>query len=347
MKALIDKLAREHILTRNELVMLIKNRNPDLDSYLFEQAVAVRRRIYGNDIYIRGLIEFTNYCKNDCLYCGIRRSNKGAARYRLTDEEILNCCKTGYEMGFRTFVLQGGDDAYYNDERICALIRTIKNRYPACALTLSIGEKSYESCRAYFNAGADRYLLRHETADDIHYKKLHPDEMLLSARKQCLYDLKAIGFQVGCGFMVGSPFQTASHLAEDLLFIKDFEPEMVGIGPFIPHHDTPFAREPAGTLEMTLFMLALIRLLLPGVLLPSTTALGTIDPAGRELGILAGANVIMPNLSPPEVREKYLLYDNKSCQGEEAAEGLEDLKKSMDKIGCRIVVDRGDYIDGS
>ena len=347
MKALIDKLANENILTRDELVMLIENRGPDLDSYLFEQAVAVRRRIYGNDIYIRGLIEFTNYCKNDCLYCGIRRSNKSAARYRLTNEEILTCCKIGYELGFRTFVLQGGEDAYYNDERICAMIRTIKKLYPDCALTLSIGEKSYESCRAYFNAGADRYLLRHETADDIHYKKLHPDEMLLSARKQCLYDLKAIGFQVGCGFMVGSPFQTASHLAEDLLFIKDFEPEMVGIGPFIPHHDTPFAREPAGTLAMTLFMLALIRLLLPGVFLPSTTALGTIDPAGRELGILAGANVIMPNLSPPEVREKYLLYDIKSCQGEEAAEGLEDLKKSMDKIGCRIVVDRGDYIDGS
>ena len=343
MKALIDQLETNRILTKEDLVQLIMQRNPELDQYLFDKAVAARRRIYGNDIYIRGLIEFTNYCKNDCFYCGIRKSNKNAARYRLTFEEVLGCCATGYDWGFRTFVLQGGEDRYYSDERLCDLINAIKNKYPDCALTLSIGEKSYASCQAYFNAGADRYLLRHETADERHYEKLHPASMVLSTRRQCLYDLKRIGFQVGCGFMVGSPYQTAEHLAADLLFIKEFAPEMVGIGPFIPHHDTPFAQEPAGKLEMTLFMLGLVRLMLPDVLLPSTTALGTIDPQGRELGILAGANVVMPNLTPLVVRNKYLLYDNKLCTGDEAAEGLENLKKSMEKIGCRIIVHRGDY----
>lgn len=343
MKALIDQLAQSHILTREELMRLIENRNPELDQYLFAKADAVRREIYGNDIYIRGLIELSNYCKNDCYYCGIRRSNKNAARYRLTLEQVLDCCKAGYELGFRTFVLQGGEDPYFTDERLCEMISAIKSRYPDCALTLSMGEKSYASYLSYFNAGADRYLLRHETADATHYGKLHPDSMTLSTRRQCLYDLKKIGFQVGCGFMVGSPYQTPEHLAADLLFIKEFDPEMVGIGPFIPHRDTPFAGEPAGTLEMTLFMLGLVRLLVPHVLLPATTALGTIDPQGRELGILAGANVVMPNLSPQEVRNKYLLYDNKLNTGVEASEGIDSLKKSMERISYRIVIDRGDY----
>lgn len=343
MKALIDQLAQSHILTREELMRLIENRNPELDQYLFAKADAVRREIYGNDIYIRGLIELSNYCKNDCYYCGIRRSNKNAARYRLTREQVLDCCKSGYKLGFRTFVLQGGEDPYFTDERLCEMISAIKSRYPDCALTLSMGEKSYASYLSYFNAGADRYLLRHETADETHYRKLHPDSMTLSTRRQCLYDLKKIGFQVGCGFMVGSPYQTPEHLAADLLFIKEFDPEMVGIGPFIPHRDTPFAGEPAGTLEMTLFMLGLVRLLVPHVLLPATTALGTIDPQGRELGILAGANVVMPNLSPQEVRNKYLLYDNKLNTGVEASEGIDSLKKSMERIGYRIVIDRGDY----
>ena len=343
MKALIDQLAQSHILTREELMRLIENRNPELDQYLFAKADAVRREIYGNDIYIRGLIELSNYCKNDCYYCGIRRSNKNAARYRLTREQVLDCCKSGYKLGFRTFVLQGGEDPYFTDERLSEMISAIKSRYPDCALTLSMGEKSYASYLSYFNAGADRYLLRHETADATHYGKLHPDSMTLSTRRQCLYDLKEIGFQVGCGFMVGSPYQTPEHLAADLLFIKEFDPEMVGIGPFIPHRDTPFAGEPAGTLEMTLFMLGLVRLLVPHVLLPATTALGTIDPQGRELGILAGANVVMPNLSPQEVRNKYLLYDNKLNTGVEASEGIDSLKKSMERISYRIVIDRGDY----
>jgi len=346
MKALIDKLERDRQLSKDDFVALISNHHPELDQYLFDRAVAVRQKIYGKDVYIRGLIELTNYCKQDCYYCGIRRSNLEAERYRLNKEQVLSCCDIGHELGFRTFVLQGGEDGYYTDECLCDMISAIKNQYPDCALTLSIGEKNRASYQAYFNAGADRYLLRHETANEAHYKKLHPPSMSLTARKQCLYELKEIGFQVGCGVMVGSPYQTAECLAEDLLFINELKPEMVGIGPFIPHHATPFAEEPAGTLEMTCFMLGLVRLMLPGVLMPSTTALGTIHPQGRELGILAGANVVMPNLSPREVREKYLLYDNKICTGDEAAESRYSLQQKLESIGYTIKIDRGDYKSG-
>ena len=346
MKALIDKLEKNRKLTNTEFVTLISGRNPELDQYLFARAVAVRRKVYGNDIYIRGLIELTNYCKNDCLYCGIRRSNKNAERYRLTKEQVLDCCQTGYELGFRTFVLQGGEDDYFTDDRLCDMISTIKSKYTDCALTLSLGEKNYASYQAFYNAGADRYLLRHETANETHYKKLHPDSMSLLNRKQCLYNFKEIGYQVGCGFMVGSPYQTAECLTEDILFIHDLKPEMVGIGPFIPHHNTPFAEEPGGTLEMTLFMLGLTRLMLPNVLLPSTTALSTIHPQGRELGILAGANVVMPNLSPLNVRSKYSLYDNKLVTGDEASEGCYSLQQNMEKLGYSIKIDRGDYKSG-
>ncbi len=343
MKQLIDKLYLTRSLEPDEYKALIDNRSPELSEYIFEKARTVRIQNYGNDVYIRGLIEFTNYCKNDCLYCGIRRSNCNAERYRLTKEEILECCSTGYELGFRTFVLQGGEDGHYSTEKMTELIRAIKSAYPDCALTLSVGEKSHETYKAYFDAGADRYLLRHETANAQHYNKLHPEVMSLESRKKCLYDLKEIGFQVGCGFMVGSPFQTTDCLVDDLMFIKELEPHMVGIGPFIPHHGTPFADESAGTLELTLYLLAIIRLMLPAVLLPATTALGTIHPEGRELGILAGANVVMPNLSPVSVRQKYMLYDNKICTGDEAAECRYCLQKRVESIGCRIAVSRGDH----
>ncbi|HNX93157.1 MAG TPA: [FeFe] hydrogenase H-cluster radical SAM maturase HydE, partial [Syntrophomonas sp.] len=332
MKTLIDKLEKYHILTKQELVTLISNRDPELDQYLFAKAVAMRHKVFGNDIYIRGLIELTNYCKNDCFYCGIRKSNRNIERYRLSGEQVLECCQTGYELGFRTFVLQGGEDPYFTDDRLCTMINTIKSRFPECALTLSLGEKSRASYQAYYHAGADRYLLRHETADEPHYNKLHPSSLSYSNRRQCLYDLKDIGFQVGCGIMVGSPYQTAECLAEDILFMHEFNPEMVGIGPFIPQHDTPFAEETAGTLEMSRFILGLVRLVLPNVLLPSTTALGTIHPQGRELGIMAGANVVMPNLSPLEVRKKYLLYDNKICTEDEAVEGFHELQRKIDNI---------------
>lgn len=341
---LIDKLEKEHILTKSELAEIITGHTPETDEYLFAKARVVRERIYGKDVYMRGLIEFTNYCKNDCLYCGIRRSAKNAERYRLTEEQILDCCETGYGLGFRTFVLQGGEDGFYTDDKIVGIVSRIKEKFPDCAVTLSIGEKSRESYEKFRKAGADRYLLRHETANSEHYRKLHPKELSLENRMRCLSDLKELGFQTGCGFMVGSPYQTAENLAEDLLYIHKLQPHMVGIGPFIPHHDTPFAEEKQGSLEMTLLMLGLTRLIVPNVLLPSTTALGTIHPKGREMGILAGANVVMPNLSPQDVRKKYLLYDNKICTGDEAAECIACLGRRMESIGYKLVTSRGDHI---
>ena len=343
MKKLIDKLHQEQILSAEEFRTLLTDRSEETDLYARELADQVRQQVYGNQIYVRGLIEFTNYCKNDCYYCGIRRSNRNAQRYRLTEEDILACCKEGYELGFRTFVLQGGEDGYYTDEKLTALIRKIKEVYPDCALTLSIGEKSEESYRAYKEAGADRYLLRHETAREEHYRKLHPEEMSCENRKNCLRTLKKLGYQTGAGFMVGSPYQTIDDLVEDFLFLKELDPEMVGIGPFIAHQDTPFHDEKSGTLEDTLFYLALLRLMLPNVLLPATTALETICPKGRELGVKSGANVVMPNLSPVSVRKKYMLYDGKICTGDEAAECRFCLSRRMELIGCQIVTDRGDY----
>ena len=344
-KALIDRLEQGGALTRDEFIRLIEGRSPDAAQYLFEKARAVRHAVYGRDVYMRGLIEFTNYCKNDCYYCGIRRSNREADRYRLTKAQILDCCAVGYELGFRTFVLQGGEDPYFTDERMADIIRAIKAGYPDCALTLSVGEKSRETYRLFREAGADRYLLRHETANAPHYAKLHPEGLTLQNRRRCLYDLKELGYQVGCGFMVGSPYQTAACIADDLLFLSEFKPHMVGIGPFIPHSQTPFAAEPPGTMELTLYLLAIIRLLLPGALLPATTALGTIHPQGREQGILAGANVVMPNLSPTDVRKKYMLYDNKICTGDEAAECRMCLQRRVESIGYTLAVSRGDHIN--
>lgn len=341
----ITKLAKNHTLSKQEYISLINCNDKESLEYLRQKAETQRQDIFGRDIYMRGLIEFTNYCKNDCLYCGIRRSNKNAQRYRLTKEEILDCCKNGYDLGFRTFVLQGGEDAYYTDDIIVETVREIKSQFPDCAVTLSIGEKPKESYKRYFDAGADRYLLRHETASAEHYSLLHPKDLSPENRMECLKNLKEIGFQTGCGFMVGSPYQTVENLAEDLIFIDKFKPHMVGIGPFIPHKDTPFRNEKSGTLEMTLKLLAIIRLILPKVMLPSTTALGTINPKGREMGILWGANVVMPNLSPTTVRKKYMLYDNKICTGDEAAECRFCMQKRMESIGYKVVVSRGDYPD--
>ncbi len=344
MRALIEKLERQGVLSFPEFVTLIEKRNTEIAQFLFQKADARRQRVYGKNVYLRGLIEFTNYCKNDCYYCGIRRSNRGARRYRLTMEEILDCCRKGHELGFRTFVLQGGEDPWFTPERIADLVRFIKKEYPDCAVTLSVGEHPRAVYECWFEAGADRYLLRHETADPCHYGLLHPHDQSLENRMRCLRDLKEIGYQVGCGFMVGSPGQGAQQLAKDLLFLHELQPHMVGIGPFIPQKDTPFGNEDAGTLELTLYLLALIRLMLPEVLLPATTALGTIHPRGRELGILAGANVCMPNLSPTAVREKYALYDNKICTGDEAAECVQCLTRRIESVGFRVAQGRGDHI---
>lgn len=341
---LAEKLALEHDLSDVELLELLESRDSKTALFLQQQARTLRERFYGNRVFIRGLIEFTNYCKNNCYYCGIRRDNAKAERYRLTLEDILACCTEGYALGFRTFVLQGGEDPYFTDARMEEIVRAIRKLFPDCAITLSLGERSAESYRLLFEAGADRYLLRHETASAGHYHTLHPPEMSFEHRMNCLHQLKEIGYQVGCGFMVGSPGQSAAHLVRDLRFIKQFRPHMVGIGPFLPHQDTPFRSQPAGTAELTLYLLSILRLLLPEVLLPATTALGTAAGDGRERGIAAGANVVMPNLSPVAVRKKYMLYDKKICTGEESAQCIHCLRRRMATVGCEIAVSRGDSL---
>ena len=342
---ILDKIEKEKKISCEELKYVLKEIDEENEEKLKSRARKVSEETFGRNVYLRGLIEFTNYCKNDCYYCGIRCSNKNAERYRLSKEEILSCCETGNTLGFKTFVLQGGEDMYYTDDKICDIVGEIKSRFPDSAVTLSIGEKSYDSYKRYFEAGADRYLLRHETANEQHYSKLHPASLSGANRKQCLWNLKEIGFQVGCGIMVGTPFQTIEHIYEDICFMEELQPHMIGIGPFIPHKDTPFGNEPGGSAEETIRLLSVLRLLFPKVLLPATTALGTADSKGREKGILAGANVIMPNLSPVNVRGKYLLYDGKICTGEEAAECNNCMKMRMKSIGYEVCDSRGDHPD--
>ena len=339
---LLCLLSEKHHLSLSSFERILRERTEADEELAHQLARECTEKYYGRGVYTRGLIEFTNYCKNNCHYCGIQRGNKEVERYRLSKEEILSCCEEGYRLGFRTFVLQGGEDPYFTDEKIVEIVQAIKRGFRDCAVTLSIGEKSRASYEKYFRAGADRYLLRHETADKEHYQYLHPKELSWEHRMRCLQDLKDIGFQVGCGFMVGSPHQTAKTLAKDLYFIQEFQPDMCGIGPFIPQHATVFAKETAGTLQDTLFLLSLLRLIHPNMLIPATTALGTIDKRGRELGILSGANVLMPNLSPTAVRKKYLLYDNKICTGDESAQCRACLSRRMESIGAHLLVDRGD-----
>ena len=343
MKELIERLERERDLTNAEFAVLLDQSSGADWDFLFERARAVRDAHYGRKVYIRGLIELTNYCKNDCLYCGIRKSNASCERYRLTKEQILSCCESGYALGFRTFVLQGGEDGWYTDERMTDIVRAMRQAYPDCAITLSLGERGRESFKRLYDAGANRYLLRHETADEAHYARLHPVSMTLTHRLQCLRDLKEIGFQTGAGFMVGSPYQTTECIVRDFRFLQELKPQMVGLGPFIPHHATPLKDFPAGSTERTLLCLSIVRLLLPNVLLPATTALATIDGDGRIKGMNAGCNVVMPNLSPLEDRSKYLLYDNKATSGEEAAESLRALREHLAAAGYEVVIDRGDY----
>ena len=343
---LIDKLNREHTLTREEWVTLFQNHTEEDADYAQELAREIAVRNFGKTIYFRGIVEYSNICKNDCYYCGIRCSNKKVSRYRLTQEDILACCREGYEQGFRTFVLQGGEDGWFTDERMCAIVKIIKEEFPDCAVTLSMGERSRESYENLYQAGADRYLLRHETANENHYNILHPENMKLSNRLRCLKDLKEIGFQTGCGIMVGTPGQNPETLAEDMCFMQAFQPQMVGVGPFIPHGDTPFGGEKRGSVELTLFIHALCRIMLPRCLMPATTALGTADTDGRKLGVLAGCNVVMPNLSPEQVRKKYMLYDNKAGTDLTAAEGIALLRRQMEEIGYEVVVGRGDFQKG-
>lgn len=340
---LLSSFEYDNDLNKKKLNKKEKSEIKELKKYLREKAREKADRIFGKYIFMRGLVEFTNYCKNDCIYCGIRKSNKNAERYRLNKKEILECCKVGYDIGFKTFVLQGGEDNFFNIERMSDIVRAIKKEFPDCALTLSIGEKEEEYYKELKNNGANRFLLRHETSDNEHYSKLHPKYMSLENRKECLRFLKNLGFQTGTGIMVGSPFQKLENIASDLIFMQEIKPEMIGIGPFLPHKDTPFANEKIGELELTLILISVLRLIFPLSLIPATTALGTIKEDGRELGILHGANVVMPNLSPMNVRKKYLLYNNKISTGIESAEGVELLKKSIDKIGYILTGARGDY----
>ncbi len=339
MKELINKLVNTKDLSDREFAEILNS--GEYDSVLAKEADKIRRKIYGDKVYIRGLIEFTNYCRNNCFYCGIRHDNKNAERYRLSKEEILECCCEGYALGFRTFVLQGGEDDFYTDKIVCDIVSSIRADYPDCAITLSMGERSIESYRAFYNCGANRYLLRHETADEEHYKKLHPKSMSLQIRKKCLFNLKEIGYQVGSGFMVGSPFQTVENIIADLRFLQELQPDMIGIGPYITHKETPFRDFKSGNLELTLRLVSILRLMFPYALIPSTTALGTIAPNGRELGLKAGANVVMPNLSPMRFRKLYNLYENKICTGEEAAQCRGCLERRVKSAGYKIVTDIG------
>lgn len=344
MIALIDELRTKNTLSDDEFHTLFFERNDKTNRYLYQQADEVRRQYYGDAVYLRGLIEISNFCRNDCLYCGIRRSNQKAKRYRLSLEDLQTCCQHGYDLGFRTFVLQGGEDAYFTDDVLVKWIETIHYDFPDCAITLSLGERSRASYEKIYRAGCRRYLLRHETATNSHYTKLHPENMQLHKRLACLKDLRAIGFQTGCGFMVGSPYQSFENMLRDLRYMAFFQPHMVGLGPFIPHKDTPFADQTSGTLEETLWFLAVVRLMLPKVLLPATTALATIHPYGREAGLKAGANVLMPNLSPQSVRSKYMLYNNKATLDGEAAENVAALSDWLKGIGYQAVVDIGDSL---
>lgn len=342
MTELIEKLYLTGNLGDNELKSLIESN--ECSDLLAEYADKIRQKYYGKKVFLRGLIEISNYCRNNCYYCGIRRENKNTKRYRLNREQILSCCETGYKLGFRTFVMQGGEDSYFTDEFVCTLISEIKKRYPECAVTLSLGERSYESYYKMKEAGADRYLLRQEAASSELYKKIHPPEMSLENRIKCLFNLRELGYQVGAGFMVGVPFQSTENIIEDLRFLQKLQPHMIGIGTFIPHHETPFASENSGTLELTIRLIGIIRLMFPKVLLPATTALGTISPNGRELGLKTGCNVVMPNLSPVSVRKKYDLYDNKICTDEESAECVLCLQKRIQSVGYEVSSERGDAI---
>ena len=336
---IVEQLKTNKNLSDEQLKLLLETDN--YNNELFKQADIVRQQVYGKDVYLRGLIEFSNYCKNNCYYCGIGCENKNITRYRLTKDEILQCCKKGYELGYRTFVLQSGEDPFFTDDLICDIVSEIRQNYKDCAITLSMGEKSKESYLAYFNAGANRYLLRHETANEDHYKKIHPEYLSLKNRKQCLYNLKEIGYQVGSGFMVGSPYQTTKNLVEDFRFLQELKPDMIGIGPFIPAQNTKFANCKQGNLNLTLKIISILRLLFPYALIPSTTALGTIAPNGRELGLKAGANVVMPNLSPAKYRKLYTLYDDKICTNEEAAECRGCLEKRVSLAGYKVITDIG------
>lgn len=333
----------ENDFSNSSLVKLIKDRK-NLFPVFQKRALLIKQKVFGPAVFLRGLIEISNYCRNNCFYCGIRKGNSSLERYRLSDDEILSSCRKGYELGLRTFVLQGGEDSYFTKQKISLLVEQIKKEFPDCAVTLSLGQHSKSTYKAWLDSGADRFLLRHESASPSHFKKLHPVNQTLSSRKKCLSNLSSLGFQTGSGFMVGSPFQTESDLADDILYLLKLKPAMIGIGPFIPHSQTPFKNHSAGSVELTLFLISLLRILFPYSLIPATTALATLDGDSRITALLSGANVVMPNLTPDKDRKNYSLYNNKACTGSEALEGINELKISLEQNGMKIDINRGDFI---
>ena len=344
MRCLVDTLRTCHDLAPDQYMALFTMRDPQDVEYLFGQAREVAQRQFGKGIYLRALIELSNVCRNDCLYCGIRRSNSRVTRYTLSHDQVLACCEQGYRVGFRTFVLQGGEWGEERSQWIADLIRDIRQGWPDCAITLSLGEHPRETYALWRQAGADRYLLRHETHNERLYSLLHPQELTIKHRLQCLNWLKELGYQVGAGIMVGAPYQSLKSIVEDIQYLVSFKPHMIGMGPFIPQHDTPFARFPAGSVDMTARLYAILRLALPQALIPSTTAMATLAPDGRIRGILAGANVVMPNLSPKDNRRHYALYDHKASLGAESVEGIKKLADELATIGYHIDWSRGDYV---
>lgn len=340
---LLKKVYQTNDLTKEEITDLLETMTPEDREILYSFALKTKQAYYGNKVYLRGLIEFSNICRQDCLYCGIRASNGKVERYRLTPEEILDCCDKGYQLGYRTFVLQSGEDLWYTEERFKALIHQIKRRYPETAVTLSIGERKVEIYQSLFAAGADRFLMRHETASKKLYQRLHPT-MRFEDRRACLSALKKIGYQVGAGFMVGLPGQTSTELAEDLRYLKELLPDMIGIGPFIPHSETPLGEEKGGTVEDTLVMVALARLLIPDSLIPATTALGTLHPQGREMALKAGANVVMPIITPTSVRKQYALYENKICGDDHPEDCRYCVEQRIQAVGFEVDLGRGDKL---
>jgi len=341
--AIVDGLEKNHVGKAEDYLYLLNNINEENRQYLSNAALRVKEEFYGKEIYIRGIVEFSNFCKQNCLYCGIRKDNAHVDRYRLSHKEIVEACRKGYALGYRTFVLQSGEDPYFTDDRVVAIIKDIRDNFKDAAITLSLGEKTKRSYKKFYDAGADRYLLRHETANEKLYDKLH-ENMTFQNRKECLYDLKEIGYQVGAGLMVGSPGQKKTDLIDDLRFLKELKPQMVGMGPYLTHKETPLKDSENGSLTETLVMLSLVRLILPEVLLPATTAVGTIDDYGREQAILAGCNVVMPNISPMEVRKKYELYENKICVDDQPEECRFCIEGRVKCTGSTLNMCRGDHI---
>ena len=333
MNTIIQKAKETHELSRDEIIALLKD--DSINEELFKAADEVRKKYLGDEVHLRGLIEFTNICKRNCMYCGLRRDNKSLNRYRLSHEEIIDFAKKAVSYGYKTLVLQGGEDDYYTVERLVPIVKDLKAL--GVALTLSIGERPFEEYEALKKAGADRFLLRIETTDKELYEKLDPG-MSHENRIQCLKNLRKLGYEVGSGCLVGLPGQKIESLADDILFFKELDVDMNGIGPFIPNEDTPLKDAEGGQFELALKVMAIVRLLLPDINIPATTAMETLNKQGRVIALQCGANVVMPNVTEGEYRKLYALYPGKICTGDTPAHCRGCISGKIRGIG-RIVSD--------